>query len=79
MDISFCLQGFALICRMDLHRFPILRYGTARHNDALLAQNVRNPTIGQGSPRILCADQLLDQRADKALQATQRVRCLSAS
>jgi hypothetical protein len=40
MQGSSLLKGFAQIYGQDLQRLAVLRYGSTRHYDALLAQNL---------------------------------------
>src|SRR5215213_3729 len=59
------LQGLSLVDGGNLQRFTILRNGAACYHDALLAEDLRDARIGERRLRVLGADQLLDQRADR--------------
>ncbi len=57
----------------DLQRFPVLGDRAPGDDDALLAQHLGDPAVGQRRLRVLRADQLLDQRADRGAEAAPPV------
>src|SRR3990170_7408011 len=48
-----------------LHGFAVFCDGAARHDDALLAENLGNLAVRERLPGVLGAHHLLDQRADR--------------